>query len=79
MKIRTADLLDFIIKAQKLSILNNFCGTNLGYEIVLRHDWRGNGNLYNQTIVITAFGESSYDKGDCEFYEMYEILNEMLE
>ena len=78
--ITTTELLDFLCKAQKLSIIDvTYTQTDEGYKITLRDDWLDDANWYNQTVFITNEGESTWDKGDYEFYTMDRILDEKLE
>ena len=78
--ITTTELLDFLCKAQQLSILDvTFRKTDEGYYITLRDDWDDDNTWYNRTIFITNEGESTWDKGDYEFYTMNNILDEKLE
>ena len=78
--ITTTELLNFLTKAQKLSILDiTFRQTDEGYEITLRDDWHDDSNWYNKTVFITNEGESTWDKGDYEFHTMNNILDEKLE
>ena len=78
--ITATELLEFLYKAQKLSIIDvTFTQTDEGYKITLRHDWHGDGNK-NQSIFIDKEGESTWDNGeDYDFYTMNDILDEMLE
>ena len=78
--ITTTELLEFLTKAQKLSILDiTFRKTDEGYKITLRDDWHDDGKWYNQTVFITNEGESTWEKGDYDFYSMDRILDEKLE
>ena len=78
--ITTTELLEFLCKAQKLSILDiTFRKTDEGYKITLRDDWYDDANWYNQTVFITNEGESTWEKGDYEFWTMDRILDEKLE
>ena len=78
--ITATELLNFLCKAQKLSIIDvTFRQTDEGYVITLRDDWHDDANWYNQTVFITNEGESTWDKGDYEFYTMNNILDEKLE
>jgi hypothetical protein len=78
--IETTELLNFLCKAQKLSIIDvTFTQTDEGYKITLRDDWHDDANWYNKTVFITNEGESSWDKGDHEFHTMNNILDEKLE
>ena len=82
--ITTTKLLDFLCKAQKLSIHDvTFRQTDEGYAITLRHDWYDDGKWHNQGVFITNDGKSSWDtviKGTqfYDFYTMDYILDEML-
>ena len=78
--ITTTELLDFLCKAQKLSILDvTFRQTDEGYKITLYCDWCVDGDFYNQTVFIDNEGESSWNNGgDYDFYTMDNILDEML-
>ena len=78
--ITATELLDFLCKAQKLSIIDvTYTQTDEGYVITLRDDWHDDSNWYNQTVFISNEGESSWDKGDYEFHTMNSILDEKLE
>ena len=76
--IETTELLNFLCKAQKLSILDvTFTQTDKGYEITLRTVLNGDSHWF---IFITNEGESNWDSGgDYDFYTMDNILNEILE
>ena len=78
--ITATELLDFLCKAQKLSILDvTFRQTDEGYKITLYCDWHDDGNNYKQSIFIDNEGESSWNNGgDYDFYTMDNILDEML-
>lgn len=78
--ITATELLEFLCKAQKLSIIDvTYTQTDEGYVITLRDDWHDDANWYNQTVFISNEGESSWDKGDYEFHTMNSILDEKLE
>ena len=78
--ITTTELLEFLCKAQKLSIIDvTYTQTDEGYKITLRDDWHDDANWYNQTVFITNEGESTWEKGDYEFWTMDRILDEKLE
>lgn len=78
--IETTELLNFLCKAQKLSILDvTFTQTDEGYKITLRNDWYDDGKWSNHTVFITNKGESSWEKGTYEFHTMNNILDEKLE
>ena len=79
--ITATELLDFLCKAQKLSILDvTFTQTDEGYKITLRDDWHDDANWYNQTVFIDNEGRSDWNNGgDYDFYTMDRILDEKLE
>jgi len=78
--ITVTELLDFLTKAQKLSIHDvTFRQTDEGYAITLRDDWYDDGKWSNKTVFITNDGESTWEKGDYDFYTMDRILDEKLE
>lgn len=84
--ITATDLLDFLTKAQKLSIRDvTFCQTDEGYSVVMRHDWYDSGELDKHGVFITYEGESRWDWDNVfkgvqyfEFDTMNRILDEML-
>jgi hypothetical protein len=78
--ITTTELLDFLCKAQKLSIIDvTYTQTDEGYTITLRDDWYDDNQWSNKTVFITNEGESTWDKGSYEFWTMDSILDEKLE
>ena len=79
--IETTELLNFLCKAQKLSILDvTFIQTDEGYKIILRDDWNDTNHWSNRTIFIDNEGRSDWGNGgDYDFYTMDRILDEMLE
>lgn len=78
--ITTTELLDFLCKAQKLSILDvTFRQTDEGYKITLRNDWYDDGKWSNYTVFIDNEGRSDWNSGgDYDFCTMDSILDEML-
>jgi hypothetical protein len=80
MTIQATELLEFLCKAQKLSVHDaTFRKTDVGYAIILRLDWHDDGNWSNKFVFINNEGESTWDNGDYEFHTMSNILDEMLE
>jgi len=78
--ITTTELLNFLTKAQKVSPCGaTFRQTDEGYTITLSDDWYDSNEWSNKTVFITNEGESTWDKGDYEFYTMNSILDEMLQ
>ena len=78
--ITVTELLDFLTKAQKLSPSGaTFRQMDGGYKITLYLDWHGNNDWYNQSILISNEGESSWNDADYDFYTMDRILDEKLE
>jgi hypothetical protein len=78
--VETTELLNFLCKAQKLSILDvTFIQTDEGYKIILRDDWRDDNHWSNKTVFIDNEGESDWQAADYDFYTMDSILDEKLE
>ena len=77
--ITTTELLDFLCKAHKLSILDiTFTKNDEGYYIILRDDWYNDNHWFNKTVFIDNEGNSTWEKGDYDFYTMNNILDEKL-
>ena len=78
--ITVTELLEFLCKAQKLSIRDvTFRQTDEGYKITLRNDGHDDGKWSNYTVFIDNEGESSWNNGgDYDFYTMDSILDEKL-
>lgn len=77
--ITATELLEFLCKAQKLSILDvTFRQTDEGYKITLRNDWY-DGKWSNTTVFITNENESTWERGDYDFATMNNIVDEKLE
>lgn len=79
--ITSTELLDFLCKAQKLSILDiTFRQVDEGYKITLRDDWYDDGKWSNHTVFIDNEGRSDWNSGgDYDFCTMDSILAEKLE
>lgn len=78
--ITTTELLDFLTKAQRVSPCGaTFLQNDEGYYITLYCDWYDDGNNHKQSVFITNKGESTWEKGDYEFYTMNNTLDEMIE
>ena len=78
--ITATELLDFLTKAQRVSTVGAiFRKNDEGYTIVLHCDWYDDGHYSRQTVFINNENESTWEKGDYEFYTMDSILDEKLE
>jgi len=78
--ITATELLDFLTKAQRVSPCGaTFLQNDEGYYITLYCDWHDDGNNYKQSVFIDNEGESTWEKGDYEFYTMNNSLDEMIE
>ena len=72
--ITSTELLNFLCKAQKLSVNPRIIQNDKGYKINLYYDWYDEiSEEYSYEIFITNEGESPY------FYTMDRILDEKLE
>jgi hypothetical protein len=78
MTILATELLELLIKADKLAVSYNIKQQNDGFEIKLYHAWHEN-DYYHQTVFITNENESTWDKGDYDFSTMMDVLDEKLE
>lgn len=78
--ITTTELLEFLIKAQKLSPSGvTIKQTDEGFKITLYCDWHDDNNFYNQSIFVDYKGESTWNNGgDYDFYSMDCILDGLL-
>ena len=78
--ITTTELLDFLCKAQKLSIpYITFRQTDEGYKIILRIDLYDDNKWSSQTVFIDNEGRSDWNSGgDYDFCTMDSILDDML-
>jgi hypothetical protein len=78
--ITATELLDFLIKAQRVSTGGaSFRQVDGGYNITLHCDWRDDGHYCRQTVFIDNKGNSTWDCGDYDFGTMDGILDEMIE
>lgn len=77
--ITTIELLDFLVKAQKLSIQPSFNQIEDGYYINLYYSWYNDNDFSGQTVFISNEGESDWQKGDYDFDSMNAILDKKLQ
>ena len=78
--ITATELLEFLCKAQKLFPSSaSFRQMDGGYRITLCLDWHDNNDWYNQNVLISNEGESSWHDAEYDFDTMNNILDEMLE
>lgn len=77
--ITTIELLDFFVKAKKLSIQPDISQIEDGYYINLYYDWYDSNDWRVQTVFINNEGTSDWTEGDYHFDTMNEILDEKLE
>ena len=81
--ITTTKLLDFLVKADKVSSHVYFTkrqwqGNGL-YEIAINTDWDDNKNFYTATTSITEDGHSTWKNSDYEFFTMDSVLDDLVE
>ena len=75
--ITTTELLDFLVKANKVSLDVTFKKENGEYAIGIYHNWDDNHDFYTQTTYITEEGESTWNENsDYEFHTMNSVLDE---
>ena len=77
--ITTTELLDFLVKAQKVSSHVDVEKTNVGYKININCDWYANGDFSTQATFITEEGTSVWNNGsDYDFYTMNGVLDDLV-
>ena len=76
--ITTTELLDFLVKANKVSPDVTFKKGDGEYEIGIYCDWDDNNYFYTQTTYITEEGKSTWQDSDYEFYTMNSVLDELV-
>ena len=76
--ITTTQLLDFIVKVDKVSSHVTFKKVGGEYVIDIHCDWDDNNNFYTQTTVISEEGHSTWKASDYEFFTMDSVLDELV-
>ena len=81
--ITTTQLLDFLVKADKVSSHTYITKVTNFYRISIHADWDENSHFYTQTTYITRGGSStsgsSFDDSDYEFFTMSSMLDYLVE
>ena len=81
--ITTTQLLDFLVKADKVSshvnVTERFWQGNELYEIAIHCDWDDNGDFYTTTTSITKEGLSTWQNSDYEFFTMDSVLDGLVQ
>ena len=80
--ITVTELLDFLVKAHKVSSHVTFEKENGEYAIGISCAWDDNNNFYTQTTSITEEGESNWETlvwdSDYDFFTMNSVLDELI-
>ena len=81
--ITTTRLLDFLVKADKVSshvyFTERFWQGRELYEIAIDTDWDDNGDFYTATTSITKDGLSTWQCSDYEFFTMDSLLDGLVQ
>ena len=81
--ITTTQLLDFLVKADKVSshvnVTERFWQGNKLYEIAIHCAWDDNNNFYTATTSITEDGHHTWQNSDYEFFTMDSVLDKLVE
>lgn len=77
--ITTTELLDFLVKADKVASDTYITKVNGVYDISIHTDWDDNNNFYTKTTCITEEGLSNWTLGDYEFNTMNSVLDEIVQ
>ena len=76
--VTTTQLLDFLVKADKVSSHMTFTKGNGFYGIKIFADWDRNTHHYSQTICITEEGHFTWKCSDYSFFTMDSVLAELV-
>ena len=80
--ITTTQLLDFLVKAHKVSsdvrVVRAFIKGENGYKITVLADWYNDDHFAYQTTFITDEGKGKYKYGYEDFYTMDSDLNDLV-
>lgn len=78
MTISVTDLLDFLNKADQLSIQLDYTKNTEGYFIKLYYDWDRNNDFYHNTIFINNKGVSDWNT-TYNIDETFDSMNDLLD
>jgi hypothetical protein len=68
--ITATQILNLLMKAQKLGINTDFVQDDEGFKIRLYYDWSGNNKYYYKNVFIKNDNTSDWDAGDYTFDEI---------
>ena len=77
--ITATQILNLLMKAQKLGIGHSFIQNNNGYKVNLYYDWRGNNDYYYKEVFIKNDNTSDWDVGDYTYDDMVDYLDKEIE
>ena len=77
--ITATQILNLLMKAQKLGIITSFIQNNNGYKVNLYYDWRGNNDYYYKEVFIKNDNTSDWDVGDYTYDDMVDYLDQEIE
>ena len=77
--ITATQILNLLMKDQKLGISTDFVQNDNGYKINLYYNWRGNNSYYYKEVFIKNDNTSDYISGDFQFYEIMDYLHQEIE
>ena len=77
--ITTTQLLEFLVKADKVSSYVNVTKEDGVYTVSVYADWDDTNHHYKQTVCITEEGLSHWTLGDYHFYTMSSMLDYLVE
>jgi hypothetical protein len=76
--ITAAEILSLIYKAQRIGASPTIIQNDDGYKLDFHYDWHNSDRYSRKEIFITNEGESTWEKGDYDFWTMDSILDEKL-
>ena len=77
--ITATQILNLLMKAQKLGISTDIVQNDVGYKINLYYNWCGDNDYYHRIVFIKNDNTSDYISGDFQFYEIMDYLDQEIE
>jgi hypothetical protein len=77
--ITATQILNLLMKAQKLGINTDFVQNDTGYKINFYYNWRDNNDYYHKNVFIKNDNTSFRDAGDYTYADMVHYLDQEIE
>lgn len=76
--ITAAEILSLICKAQRIGANPTIIQNDDGYKLDFHYDWHNSDRYSRKEVFITNEGESTWQRGEYDFWTMDSILDEKL-